>query len=53
MWEGEDLDFLPFISELLSDDKLLEKHSELRKKLLSETMNPIAFFDDLIRIEKA
>ena len=53
MWEGEDLDFLPFISELLSDDKLLEKHSELREKLLSETMNPIAFFHDLIRIEKA
>jgi predicted glycosyltransferase len=53
MWEGEDSDFPSFISELISNEELLEKHAELREKLLSETMNPLTFFQDLIQTEKA
>ena len=53
IWEGEDSDFLPFVSELILKEELPEKHSQLREKLLSETMNPLNFFQDLIQTEKA
>jgi len=49
LWDGEDSDFSSFILELISNEELNEKHFELRKKLISETMNPLAFFHDLIQ----
>jgi ADP-heptose:LPS heptosyltransferase len=38
---------------LILKEELPEKHSQLREKLLSETMNPLTFFQDLIQTEKA
>jgi len=52
MWEGQDNDFLSFIETLTSNKNLLEEHQNLRKKLLSETMNPLAFFQEIIHKNK-
>jgi predicted glycosyltransferase len=53
MWEGQDDDFLSFIETLTSNTRLHEEHQNMRKKLLSETMNPLAFFQEIIHKNKA
>ena len=48
IWDGNDPNFISLVSSLTSNKLLGAIHKNLRDKLLSETMNPLPFIQELI-----